>query len=457
MKVTVFGAGYVGLVTGVCLAEFGHSVCCVDIDSKKIDQLQQGQCPIYEEKLEALLQKNLRAHRIIFTTDTELGIAHAFMQIIAVGTPPLSDGSADLHFVDRVANSIAKTMNDYKLIVNKSTVPVGTTDRVKTIIIEKLKERNINLSFDVVSNPEFLREGCAVIDFMQPNRVIVGADNNKALSLMRELYAPLIDKGYRFLPMRIRSAELTKYAANAFLATKISFMNEISQLAEYSGADITEIKEGMALDARISPLFLEAGCGFGGSCFPKDVAALQVMARKYNYPANIIFSVLKTNEQQQALLFYKVKQYFENNLENKVIALWGLAFKPNTDDIRCASSLKIMKLLWEAGAWVQAYDPMAMHHVRQLFEHQSHLTLCSSAQAALQGADALVIATEWPQFCEIDFACIKDALKTPAIFDGRHIYNPAEMQKLGFYYYGIGRYHQKEIAPCDTNTLLITE
>ncbi len=439
MNVSVYGAGYVGLVTAVCLAELGHHVICVDIDDQKIANLQQGQLPIYEEGLANLLQKNLKAQRITFTTDSKTAIAHGIIQMIAVGTPPRADGSADMQYVEAVAKTIATHMTEYRLIVTKSTVPVGTGDRVRAIIAHIVADRQVRLKFNVASNPEFLREGCAVADFMQPDRVIVGTARDKALQLLKELYAPLNLDADCLVATDIRSAELSKYAANAFLATKISFMNEMSQLAEHYGADIELVRQGMGLDPRIGKQYLNPGCGFGGSCFPKDVAALKYMADQVNFKSHILDAVMLTNENQKAVLFQKINHYFADQLRGKVIALWGLAFKPNTDDVRAAPSRELMQLLWQAGATVQAYDPMGMHNIQAIYGDRAELKLCASAEQALQGADVLAIVTEWPEFRSFNLGLIKNALRHPAIFDGRNIFDPSKLRDSGIDYFAIGR------------------
>lgn len=429
MKVSIYGVGYVGLVTGVCLAELGHDVCCYDIDVDKIQSLQKGSVPIYEAGLEPLLTKALASQKIQFTADFNEVAQFGVVQIIAVGTPPMPDGSADLTHVLDVADRLSKTLKEHCVIVNKSTVPVGTADRVHQIL---------GNSFDVVSNPEFLKEGKAIDDFMQPDRIIIGSKNERATNTLRELYAPLVDRGIPFVVMDLRSAELTKYASNAFLATKISFMNEMSQLAERLNADINAVKLGMGYDKRIGDQFLNPGCGYGGSCFPKDVAALEALANEYDYDAQILKAVDQTNERQKTVLFQKIEQYFDGDVSKRCIALWGLAFKPGTDDIRCAPSLRLMELLWEAGARVQAYDPMAMQKVRAHYGEHPQLKLCASAEEALQGAHALAIVTEWPQFSEPDFKRIKSTLLQSIIFDGRNLYDPKTVAAHGLQYCGIG-------------------
>lgn len=434
MKVSIYGAGYVGLVTGVCFAELGHDVCCVDIDASKINALKHGKLPIYEEQLESLLQRN----NIAFTTDFEKAVLHGTIQMIAVGTPAQPDGSADLQYVKAVAMQIGKYLQHDVCVVNKSTVPVGTAALVKKIIAEQLAQRRKQIDFDVVSNPEFLREGRAVKDCLSPDRIIVGAETEKALTRMQELYRPLIEKKHLFLTMDIASAELTKYAANAFLATKVSFINEMSQIAERVGANIHAIKKGIGSDLRINEKFLNAGCGFGGSCFPKDICALKNIAIAHDYDPLILNAVLKINDQQQQLLFQKIQHYFHGNAKGKIIALWGLAFKANTNDVRSASSRVLMEQLWKAGAFVQAYDPLAMEEIRHLYKTELKLKLCDSAEAALQHADILVLVTEWNVFKNPNFEKIKNTLKYPAIFDGRNLYDGPWLRKMGFDYFGVG-------------------
>ena len=427
MKATIYGAGYVGLVTAVCFAELGHDVCCMDIDAAKIDQLNAGQSPIYEENIEILLKKNIHAGRLHFTTDFQQAVDYAEIQMIAVGTPPKKDGSADLQYVDAVAKKISEQASGYRCIVNKSTVPVGTAARMQK-----------TTALDVDSNPEFLREGQAIQDCLAPNRIVIGVNSEKATERMQALYAPLTDKGYPLLMMDTASAELTKYAANAFLATKVSFMNEMSQIAERTRANIHAIKKGIGMDPRIGNQFLDAGCGFGGSCFPKDVSALKNIAEQMNYTPHILNAVLKTNTEQQQFLFHQLSRYFQHQLKNKTIALWGLAFKPNTDDVRSASSCVLMELLWKAGAFVRAYDPLAMRNIARLYPNHAQLTLCETAKDALKNADVLTIVTEWNEFKNIDLAGLKKTLQTPAIFDGRNMLDAKMVRAAGFEYFGIG-------------------
>ena len=439
MKVTIFGSGYVGLVTGACLAEVGNEVVCVDIDQGKIDRLNQGEVPIHEPGLDSLIQRNRTAGRLRFTTDVDEGVAHGLFQFIAVGTPPDEDGSADLQYVTAVARSIGERMVEYRIIVNKSTVPVGTADRVRETVGAALAGRQTHVEFDVVSNPEFLKEGAAIDDFMKPDRIVVGADNPRTTELLRALYAPFNRNHDRLVCMDIRSAELTKYAANAMLATKISFMNELANLAERLGADIEKVRVGIGSDPRIGYHFIYPGCGYGGSCFPKDVKALERTARDVGYPAQLLQAVEGVNERQKLTLFEKIHAYFEGDLTGKTLAVWGLAFKPNTDDMREASSRVLMENLWAAGARVRAFDPVAMEETRRIYGDRPDLTLCESTEAALEGADALAIVTEWNVFRSPDFDGIRQALARPAIFDGRNLYDPVQLRAQGFDYFGIGR------------------
>lgn len=439
MKLSIYGTGYVGLVTGVCLAELGHHVCCMDVDASKIRNLQQGIPPIYEEGLEALLQRNQEAGRITFTDDLAAAVAHGPVQMIAVGTPPGSDGSADLQYVDAVASSIAERMTDFRLIINKSTVPVGTVVRVESIVRRQLAQRSIDIPFAVASNPEFLREGRAIDDFLKPDRIVVGVQDTRSRELIEVLYAPLTEKGCELIIVDPASSELSKYAANAFLATKISFMNEVGQLADRYGADVEKIKHVLGADERISSQFLNAGCGFGGSCFPKDVLAMQHMARAKNYEPLMLNAVLNTNERQQAELFQKLEKFFEGNLSDKTIAVWGLAFKPDTDDIRSASSLVLLESLWNAGARAQAFDPLAMDNIKQKYSEQPLLNLCRNKEEALSGADALVIVTEWNDFKNPSLELLKTNLKHPVIFDGRNCLDPKKLHEAGLLYFPIGR------------------
>lgn len=439
MKVTVFGSGYVGLVSGACLAEVGNEVICMDVDAKKIEMLKRGEIPIFEPGLDKMVERNVKAGRLRFTTDVEDAVGHGLFQFIAVGTPPDEDGSADLQYVLAVAQSIAEHMTEYRVVVNKSTVPVGTADRVRERIQQTLAASGKQIEFDVVSNPEFLKEGAALDDFMKPDRVIIGTDNPRTTELLRALYAPFNRNHDRLIPMDIRSAELTKYAANAILATKISFMNELSNLAERLGADIEQVRQGIGADSRIGYDFIYPGCGYGGSCFPKDVKALERSAREVGYEAQLLNAVEAVNYRQKQVLFTKLHKHFGGELQGKTFALWGLAFKPNTDDMREAPSRVVMETLWEAGARVQVFDPVAIHECRRIYGERDDLSYCENQQAALEGADALVVVTEWQMFRSPDFEAIKQTLSAPVIFDGRNIYDPERLKADGFVYYAIGR------------------
>lgn len=439
MRLTIFGSGYVGLVTGACFAEAGNHVLCVDVDQHKVDMLKRGESPIFEPGLEELLKKNLAAGRISFTTSAEEGVKHGLFQFIAVGTPPDEDGSADLKYVLAVAESIGTHLSDYRIVVNKSTVPVGTADRVKARILETLKARGVSLEFDVVSNPEFLKEGAALGDFMKPDRVVVGTDNPRTAELLKALYDPFTRNHDRMIVMDVRSSELTKYAANAMLATKISFMNELANLAERLGADIEKVRRGIGSDPRIGYHFIYPGCGYGGSCFPKDVQALSRTARDNGYEAEVLNAVEAVNYRQKEVLFTKISNYFNGDLKGRTIALWGLSFKPNTDDMREAPSRTLMEALWKAGARVRAYDPVATHEAQRIYGERGDLTLTSSAPEALAGADALAIVTEWQEFRSPDFDAIKATLRQPVIFDGRNLYDPGFVKQFGLKYQAIGR------------------
>jgi UDPglucose 6-dehydrogenase len=440
MKVTIFGSGYVGLVTGACLADVGNDVVCVDIDKNKIDMLNNGEIPIFEPGLEPLVRSNTEAGRLVFTTDVARGVAHGLFQFIAVGTPPDEDGSADLQHVLAVARSIGEHMEGYKIVTTKSTVPVGTADQVRTAVRAKLDECGKGeIEFDVVSNPEFLKEGDAIDDFMKPDRVVVGTDNPRTTELLRELYSPFNRNHDRFVEMDIRSAELTKYAANAMLATKITFMNELANIAEQVGADIEQVRIGIGSDPRIGYHFIYPGIGYGGSCFPKDVKALEHVARRHDYHAKILQAVDEVNNNQKQMLFNKIRQHYRGEIKGKTFALWGLAFKPNTDDMREAPSRVLMEALWAAGARVRAYDPEAGEEARRIYGERDDLTLCETPDEALNGADALAILTEWKVFRSPDFEKIKSLLTDPVIFDGRNIYDPAFLASNGIRYYAIGR------------------
>ena len=436
MKITIFGAGYVGLVSGACLAEKGHDVLCMDISADRVAMLQAGKSPIYEPGLDALLSSNQQAGRLDFTTDVAAAVAHGEVQFIAVGTPPDEDGSADLQYVLAVANSIGEHMDSPKVIVDKSTVPVGTADKVNATVQAALDNRKENIDFHIVSNPEFLKEGAAIADFMQPDRVVIGADSEAAFEKMREVYAPFIDDNHPLVEMDIRSAELTKYAANAMLATKISFMNELSQIAELLDADIEKVRHGIGFDKRIGTQFIAPGCGYGGSCFPKDVKALIATAKSHDYQPQLLDAVESVNYAQKRVLVKKILQHFDNDIKGKTFALWGLSFKPNTDDMREASSRVLIEELQKAGATIQAYDPVAMEEAERL---GLNVTLTETKEAALQNADALVIVTEWDQFKTSDFDVIKQQLSSPVIFDGRNLFSLTQMAEQGITYYSIGR------------------
>lgn len=440
MKVTVFGIGYVGLVQGAVLAEVGHDVVCVDVDANKVEQLKNGKIPIYEPGLENLVRDNQCAGRLKFTTDAATGVSHGDVQFIAVGTPPDEDGSADLQYVLSVAETIASNMDNHKIIIDKSTVPVGTADKVSAKVRETLELRNrLDLSFDVVSNPEFLKEGSAVNDCMRPDRIVIGTDSGHSEEVMRELYAPFNRNHEKIIVMDVRSAELTKYAANCMLATKISFMNEMANLAEILGADIEMVRKGIGSDPRIGYHFIYAGAGYGGSCFPKDVQALIRTAENIDFNASLLKSVELRNHEQKAVLFKKIANRYEGALRGKTFALWGLSFKPNTDDMREAPSRILMESLWSAGAKVQAYDPEAMEETQRIYGARADLNLCGTKEAALNGADALIIITEWQAFKAPDFDLIKEHLSAPVIFDGRNLFNPKKIIEKGFEYFSIGR------------------
>ena len=439
MKVTIYGSGYVGLVTGACLAQVGNQVLCVDVDAEKINMLRNGEIPIHEPGLDDLIRQNIAANRISFTQDAKQGVEHGLFQFIAVGTPPDEDGSADLSYVLEVARTIASYIDEYRVVVTKSTVPVGTADLVRKAVNDKFAELSKSSDFDVVSNPEFLKEGAAIEDFMKPDRVVVGTDSNRAGELMRTLYAPFNRNHDRVKVMDIRSAELTKYAANALLATKISFINELANLAERVGADIEQVRLGIGSDPRIGYHFIYPGCGYGGSCFPKDVKALENIGAKAEFETTLVSAVNQVNQKQKEVLFKKISDYFEGDLSGKTFALWGLAFKPNTDDMREASSRTLMESLWAAGAKVQAYDPVAMNECTRIYGSREDLVLFNSSEETLNGADALVIVTEWTEFRSPDFDGIKSSLQNAVIFDGRNLYDPEFLQSQGLEYYAIGR------------------
>ena len=441
MRVCIFGTGYVGLVTGTCLAEVGHDVVCVDIDAAKVEGLNNGVIPIYEPGLTPMVKANHAAGRLRFTTDAAQAIAHGGIVFIAVGTPPDEDGSADLKYVLSVARTIGEHLHKPAVVVDKSTVPVGTADKVRATIADALAARGADIAFDVVSNPEFLKEGAAVEDCMRPDRIVLGSDNPAAIEKLKRLYAPFNRNHDRIVAMDVRSAELTKYAANAMLATKISFMNEIANIAEQVGADVEMVRKGIGSDPRIGWHFIYPGAGYGGSCFPKDVQALAKTAQQYGVQPRLLDAVEAVNDAQKGHLFDLMVRHYGGvaALRGKTVALWGLAFKPNTDDMREASSRRLLQQLWEAGATVRAYDPEAMHETQRIFGERDDLLLCDSAHAALQGADALVVVTEWKQFRSPDFARLKASLLDGVVFDGRNLYEPDEVEAAGLAYYGIGR------------------
>ncbi len=439
MKITVVGTGYVGLVTGACLAEMGNHVLCLDVDARKIALLNAGGIPIHEPGLQEVVQRNAAAKRLEFTTDVDHAVAHGTLQFIAVGTPPDEDGSADLQYVVAAARAIGERMTDYKVVIDKSTVPVGTAAKVRAAIDTALAARGVQVDYAVVSNPEFLKEGAAVNDFMRPDRVVIGADDERAILLMRSLYAPYVRNRDRVLVMDVKSAEFTKYAANAMLATRISFMNELSRLAEAVGADIELVRQGIGSDPRIGTQFLYAGAGYGGSCFPKDVKALVRSAREAGHELQLLQAVEAVNERQKLWLAEKIVARYGADLRGKRFALWGLAFKPGTDDMREAPSRVLIARLAALGAEVVAYDPVAMDEAKRAMPDQPGLRYAASAREALAGADALVIVTEWKEFRSPDFDAIRESLKQPLVFDGRNLFEPALMASLGIEYHGIGR------------------
>lgn len=438
MNVTMFGTGYVGLVTGACFAESGNDVCCVDIDTAKVAALRAGKIPIYEPGLSELVKQNVYANRLTFTTEAKDGVDHGEVIFIAVGTPSLDDGSPDLSYVRTVAATIGDNLTKPAVIVNKSTVPVGTADMVFEVIAERLHARGIDVEFDVVSNPEFLKEGAAIDDFLRPDRIVVGADTTRGVEVMRQLYTPFNRNHNRFMAMDIRSAELTKYAANAMLATKISFMNEIANIAERVGANIENVRVGIGSDSRIGYNFIYAGMGYGGSCFPKDVRALAHTAARHGYQAELIEAIESVNQRQKLIMLNKVVQHFNGDIAGRTFAIWGLAFKPKTDDMRDAPSRAIIEGLWELGANVRVFDPEAMSMARALYGDRPDLTLSDTRDATVAGADALIICTEWRQFRSPDYAALRDGLKQPVVFDGRNMYDPDRLAREGFTYYGIG-------------------
>ena len=439
MKITVFGTGYVGLVTGTCLADVGHQVLCVDVDQAKIEGLKNGVLPIFEPGLEPMVRGNFAEGRLRFTTDAAEAVAFGELQFIAVGTPPDEDGSADLKYVLAVARTIAQHMTNRKVVVDKSTVPVGTADRVREAMEAVLAARQVEVPFDVCSNPEFLKEGAAIQDFTQGARIVVGTDSDHVRARLRECYSPYSRNHDKLVFMDVRSAELTKYAANAMLATKISFMNEMAQLAERLGADIEQVRLGIGSDPRIGFQFIYPGCGYGGSCFPKDVQALARTAAEVGYEAELLKAVEAVNNRQKNILFDKLDKVFDGHLRGKTIAVWGLAFKPNTDDMREAPSRVLMESLWAAGANVQAYDQEAMHETARIYGARDDLRLVSSRDEAVEGADALVICTEWKQFRAVDFQWLRGQLRSPVLVDGRNMFDPQQVKAAGLMYYAVGR------------------
>ena len=439
MNVTVFGVGYVGLVQAAVLADVGHNVCCVDVDEKKIAGLKNGVIPIFEPGLSELVRTNYEKKRLEFTTDADRGVRHSELLFIAVGTPPDDDGSADLQYVLSVAESIARRMDEGKVVIDKSTVPVGTADKVRAHMLAVLRSRNLDLPLHVASNPEFLKEGSALDDCMRPERIIIGTDCDEVEEKMRELYEPFSRNHDKIMIMDVRSAEFTKYAANCLLATKISFMNEMSNLAELMGVDIEQVRRGIGSDSRIGYQFIYPGCGYGGSCFPKDVQALERSAREIGYEAQILKAVESVNYRQKEKLFRHICAFYRDGVAGKTFAVWGLSFKPKTDDMREASSRVLIEALWQAGARVQAYDPEAMEEAQRIYGRRDDFALMGTKEAALHGAAALVIVTEWKSFRVPDFKVLRAELQDKVIFDGRNLYDPARVEAMGLAYYGIGR------------------
>jgi UDPglucose 6-dehydrogenase len=441
MQILVVGTGYVGLVTGVCFAEMGHWVICLDIDQTKIEMLKQGHLPIYEPGLEEMLRRNLQAGRLEFTTSYEEGVRKALVCFLALPTPQSEDGSSDLSYVKEAVLTIAQLMNSYKLIINKSTLPVGSGTMVKELVATELEKRGCSVSFDVVSNPEFLKEGDAIHDFMKPDRIVVGVDSERAEKYMRKLYAPFNISSDRLLIMDLPSAEMTKYAANAMLASRISFMNELSEVCEKSGADISMVRLGIGSDRRIGNAFLYAGVGYGGSCFPKDIAALRATCRSYGHDTPLLDAIAKVNERQKGVMGKKIRNYFETRggIAKKVIAIWGLSFKPGTDDIREAPALVVIRELLQEGAYLQLFDPVAMMNAKKVLKKSPQIRWCSNEFEAAKGADAIVLMTEWKQFRTLDFSRIIEEMQGSAFFDGRNQYSPKQMETLGFDYTCIGR------------------
>ena len=436
MKITIVGTGYVGLVTGTCFAEMGVDVSCIDIDKQKIDNLNQGIIPIYEPDLDMLVHKNVKVSRLHFYTDMSACINDTDVVFSAVGTPPDENGSADLKYVLDVARTVGRLMQGYVLFVTKSTVPVGTAEKVRTAIQEELAKRGVDIPFDVASNPEFLKEGAAIDDFMRPDRIVVGVNSDKARAIMEQLYKPFTLNGHPVIFMDIASAEMTKYAANAMLATRISFMNDVANLCERLGANVHEVRKGIGSDPRIGAKFLYPGCGYGGSCFPKDVKALIQTAAEHNYDMRVLQAVEEVNEDQKTILYRKLYKHFNGELQGKRIALWGLSFKPQTDDMREAPSLALIEKLLSAGCNIYAYDPVAMHEAKRILGDK--INFCDNIYATAEGADAILLVTEWKEFRLPDWPSIHSKMKTPLIFDGRNIYDPTELNTFGFSYYGLG-------------------
>lgn len=443
MKITIYGSGYVGLVTGALIADVGNEVLCVDVDETKVANLKKGIIPIFEPGLDDVIKRNVEAERLDFTTDMDRAVAHSEVQFIAVGTPPGEDGSADMQYVAAVAKTIADRMTDRKIVVNKSTVPVGTGDMVETVITEGLATRSVQHEFAVVSNPEFLKEGAAIEDFMKPDRIVIGTDDEYATGVMQDLYAPFCrNRRDRLIFMSRKSSELTKYAANSLLATKISFMNELSNIADRLGADIEDVRVGIGSDPRIGYHFIYPGCGYGGSCFPKDVKALIATSRENDYEAKLLMAVDAVNDRQKHVLFEKLMKRFDNDIKGKTFAIWGLSFKPNTDDLREAPSRVLIESIFEHGGTVRAYDPVAMNEMRHFYPDEKRLELVGTALDTAQGTDALLINTEWREFRSINMDAVKKALKRPLVIDGRNLYEPDNMKQAGFEYDCIGRPHE---------------
>ncbi len=439
MKITIYGAGYVGLITGACMAQVGNDVLCVDIDEKKVNRLSKGKTNIHEPGLNKIIDENIRAGRLKFTTSASEGVEHGLYLFIAVNVPSDDNGSCDIQQILNVAKSIGDNINGYRIIIGKSTVPVGTSDRIKEIISHTIQERGEKHEFDMISNPEFLKTGVAIDDFMKPDRIIVGSDNPRTTELIRELYSPFNHNRDRIVAMDIRSAELTKYAANALLATKVSFMNELSNISEILGADIEQVRIGIGSDPRIGYHFIYPGCGYGGSRFPKDIRALAHCTEDQGYTAELLNAVEAVNYRQKEKLFEKLTKYYGESLKDKTIAIWGLSFKPDSSDMRGSASRVLMRLLWNIGAKVRAYDPAANKVCEELYGDQEGLTVCNTADEALEGSDALVIPTEWQEFRSPNFEKIIKTLNDPVIVDGRNLYKPDQMKDLGITYYGIGR------------------